>query len=82
MTFFHLGASYGLNKSNAFGTVVKLEDILIHSGYFRLDGKRILLSDKCVKAIIVDVTETPAQCSPKKDETKKGKTVFQTKTKI
>ena len=70
-TFFHLGASYGLSESNAYRTIIKIEDILMQSGYFRLDGKKALLTDKKIKTIIVDVTETPAQRPKKKEETKK-----------
>ena len=66
-TFFHLGLSYGLSESNAYRTIIKLEDILIQSGYFKLDGKKALLDDKKIKCIIVDVTETPAQRPKKKD---------------
>lgn len=68
-TFFHLGTSYGLHESNAYKTIIKIEDILIQSGYFRLSGKKMLLSDKKIKRILVDVTETPAQRPQKKDET-------------
>lgn len=58
--------SYGLSESNAYRTIIKLEDILIQSGYFKLDGKKALLDDKKIKGIIVDVTETPAQRPKKK----------------
>lgn len=68
-TFFHLGVSYGLSESNAHRTIVKLENILIQSGYFRLDGKKALLTDKKIKMILVDVTETPALRPKKKDAT-------------
>ena len=64
-TFFHLALSYGLDESNAHRTIIKLENILIKSGYFRLDGKKILTSAEKVKEILIDVTETPAQ-RPKK----------------
>jgi hypothetical protein len=70
-TFFHLGTSYGLSESNAYRTIIKLENIIIQSGYFRLDGKRILLTDSTLKGILVDVTETPAQRPKKKDATNK-----------
>lgn len=70
-TFFHLGTSYGLSESNAYRTIIKLENIIIQSGYFRLDGKRILLTDSKLKGILVDVTETPAQRPKKKDATNK-----------
>lgn len=67
-TYFHLGVSYGLHESNAQRTIVKIEDILIGSGYFRLEGKKLLLNDKLLKTILVDVTETPAQRPKKKTE--------------
>jgi Helix-turn-helix of DDE superfamily endonuclease len=65
-TFFHLSVSYGLHESNVYKTIIKIEDIIIQSGYFRLAGKKVLLTDKEVKHIIVDVTETPAQRPKKK----------------
>jgi Helix-turn-helix of DDE superfamily endonuclease len=67
-TFFHLGTTYGLSESNVYRTIIKIENIIIKSGYFRLDGNKILLTDKKVKRILVDVTETPAQRPKKKDE--------------
>ncbi len=65
-TFFHLGMSYGLDESNAYRTIIKLENILIKSGYFRLNGKKALLSDKKIETIIIDVTETTAMRPKKK----------------
>jgi hypothetical protein len=73
-TFFHLGTSYGLSESNAYRTIIKLENILITSGYFRLEGKRVLLTDKNIKTILVDVTETPAQRPQKKTQQKNNQT--------
>ena len=67
-TFFHLGLSYGLDESNAHRTIIKLENILITSGYFRLDGKKVLTSAKKIKEILIDVTELPAQRPKKKFE--------------
>lgn len=64
-TLFHLGVSYGLSESNVQRTITKIEDLLLQSGYFRLDGKKALLTDKHIKTIIVDATETPA-LRPKK----------------
>jgi Helix-turn-helix of DDE superfamily endonuclease len=64
-TFFHLGMSYGVSESNAQRNIVKIENILFQSGYFRLLGKKALLSDEHIKTILVDATETPAQ-RPKK----------------
>lgn len=65
-TFFHLATSYGLSESNAQRNVVKIEDILLGSGYFRLSGKKALLTNENIRAILVDVTETPAQRPKKK----------------
>ena len=65
-TFFHLGISYGISESNAQRNIIKIENILIQSGYFKLMGKKVLLSDKNIKTILVDVTETPAQRPKKK----------------
>jgi hypothetical protein len=79
-TFFHLGVSYGLSESNVHRTIVKLEHILIQSGYFRLDGKKALLTDKKINTIIVDVTETPALRPKKKTQQKSYKTFIKTKT--
>ena len=64
-TFFHLGLSYGLDESNAHRTIIKIENILIKSGYFRLEGEKVLASNQKIKQILIDVTETPAQ-RPKK----------------
>ena len=67
-TFFHLGTAYGLSESNAYRAITKLENIIINSGYFKLSGKKVLLTDKKIKRILVDVTETPAQRPKKKAE--------------
>lgn len=67
-TFFHLGLSYGLDESNAHRTIIKIENILIKSGYFRLEGKKVLASNQKIKQILIDVTETPAQRPKKKFE--------------
>jgi len=71
-TFFHIGNSFGLNESNVYRTIIKLENILLQSGYFRLEGKKALLIDKKIKTILVDVTETPAQRPKKKRRNKKS----------
>jgi hypothetical protein len=78
-TFFHLGTSYGLSESNAYRTIIKLENILIQSGYFRLDGKKALLTDKKIKTILIDATETPAQRPKKKKEIKNQSNVLLSK---
>jgi|APCry1669189204_1035204.scaffolds.fasta_scaffold41201_1 DDE superfamily endonuclease/Helix-turn-helix of DDE superfamily endonuclease len=71
-TYFHLGMSYGLSESNVYRTIIKIENILIKSGYFRLSGKKALLSDKKIETIIIDVTETPAMRPKRKRRNKKS----------
>lgn len=65
-TFFHIGSDFGLNESNVQRNIEQTELILIGSGYFRLSGKKILLTDKTVQNIRIDVTECPAQRPKKK----------------
>jgi hypothetical protein len=64
-TFFHIGLDYGLNETNVQRNVEKIELILVNSGYFRLEGKRVLISSSSIKNIRIDVTECPCQ-RPKK----------------
>lgn len=74
-TFFHLATDYGLSESNCQPTVVKIENILIKSGYFSLPGKKWLLSNKEIETILTDVTETAVQRPEKrvkKTENAKG----------
>lgn len=66
-TFFHIGQSYGLNESNAYRTIRKLEDILIKSRKFSLPGKKVLISpDNEIEEIIIDATESKIE-RPKKN---------------
>ena len=74
-TYFHIGQSWGLNESNVYRTVTKIEKILIKAEKFRLPGKKELLkSNKNLKTIVIDVTETPIE-RPKKNKsiTERGK---------
>lgn len=64
-TFFHLGLDYGLNESNVQRNIEKIESILIASNYFRIEGKKVLVSSNSIKSIRIDVTECIAQ-RPKK----------------
>lgn len=57
-TLFHLASNYGLSESNCQRIVVKIENILIKSGYFNLPGKKLLLSNKEIETILTDVTYT------------------------
>lgn len=71
-TFFHLGVTFGLAESNAYRTILRVEDILIKCDFFRLSGKKGLLNEQAIRSIIVDVTETPA-LRPKKRRCNKRK---------
>lgn len=44
-TFFHLGATWGVNESTAYRIIQKIENILIKSPQLRLPGKKRLISD-------------------------------------
>jgi len=67
-TLFHIGTDYGLDESNVQRTIVKIESILIRSGYFNLPGKKVLLSAEKIQTILTDATETPAARPKKKSE--------------
>ncbi len=65
-SFFHIGLDYGLNETNVQRNIEQIEKILLQSGYFRLEGKRILTTETSIKNIRVDVTECTAQRPKKK----------------
>ena len=65
-TFFQIGSDFGLNESNVQRNIEQTESILLGSGYFRLAGKKVLLIDKTIQTIRIDVTECPAQRPKKK----------------
>ena len=65
-TFFHMGLDYGLNESNVQRNIEKIETILINSGYFKIQGKRVLISSQSIKNIRIDVTECMVQRPKKK----------------
>jgi len=67
-TFDCIGASYGIHKSNVYRTIVRVENVLIKCGLFRLDGKKALLDPSTeIEVIIVDTTETAIE-RPKKGQ--------------
>ena len=64
--YFHIGKTWGVYESTAFRIVQKIENILIKSGIFKLPGKKKLIdSDRQLKTIVIDVTESPIE-RPKK----------------
>ena len=61
-TFFHLGASWGVNESTAYRIIQKIENILIKAPQLRLPGKKRLISDDCqLETVVIDVSETPIE---------------------
>jgi IS5 family transposase len=68
-TYFHIGQSWGLNESNVYRTISKVEKILIECGLFRLPGKKALLNQELEwEVVVVDVTETPIERPKKKQK--------------
>jgi hypothetical protein len=65
-THFHMGISWGLDETNVLRNVRKVEDILIKSGLFRVNGKKEALSlDSEELVLVIDVAEHEAE-RPKK----------------
>ena len=61
-TYFHIGQSWGLNESNVYRTIKKIENVLDQEKCFRLSGKKKLLKkNNNLKTIVIDVTETPME---------------------
>ena len=65
-TQFHIAGSYGVSEATVYRTINKVEDSLVHSGEFRLPGKKVLQpSDTIIEVVLVDVCEQPIE-RPKK----------------
>ena len=65
-TYFHIGVSWGLNESNVFRTIGKVENILIKSGLFNVEGKKKVKElDSDTEVLVVDVAEHEVE-RPKK----------------
>lgn len=65
-TEFHIAQSYGISEATVCRTIQKVENALVHSGKFRLPGKKALQSsDTIFEVILVDVSEQPIE-RPKK----------------
>lgn len=65
-TEFHIGLAYGVSESTVCRTIQKVENALMHSGQFRLPGKKALQgSDTRIEVILIDGTEQPIE-RPKK----------------
>ena len=70
-TFFHLGATWGINESTAYRIIQKIENILIQAPQLRLPGKKRLIQDDFqLETVVIDVSETPIE-RPKKNYSSK-----------
>ena len=67
-TYFHLGATWGVNESTAYRIIQKIENILIQAPQLRLPGKKRLIQDDFpLETVVIDVSETPIE-RPKKNK--------------
>jgi hypothetical protein len=67
-TYYQIGESYKMSESNAYRTIKYVEEILIKSGEYRLDGKKSLtMNGKGVEIVITDATEMAIE-RPKKNK--------------
>jgi hypothetical protein len=66
-TYFHIGISWGLDETNVLRNVRKVENILISSGLFNLQGKKPVKElDLETEVLVVDVAEHEVE-RPKKN---------------
>ena len=69
-TQFHIALDFGVSEATVCRTLVKVENILVRSGQFRLPSKRQLLApDDETEVTLVDVTEVPVERPPKNSGT-------------
>lgn len=67
-TYFHIGQEWGLNESNVYRTIRKVENILIQAKGFKLpDKKKLIDLSENIEVAVVDVTEHSIE-RPKKTE--------------
>ncbi len=58
-TYFHLGATWGVNESTAYRIIQKIENILIQSPQLGLLGKkRLITEDFPLETVVINVSET------------------------
>lgn len=66
-TEFHIGLTYGVSEASVCRTIQKVENALVHSGQFRLPGKKVLrTSETLIEVVVIDATEQPIE-RPKKN---------------
>ena len=61
-----LSFEFGVSETTVRDWIVWTEDVLVKCGTFRLPGKKALLEDTEIEAVLVDVTESPIE-RPKKN---------------
>jgi Helix-turn-helix of DDE superfamily endonuclease len=65
-THFHIGVSWGLDETNVLRNIRKVENILIGSGLFNVEGKKKAKQlDSETEVLVVDVAEHEVE-RPKK----------------
>ena len=61
-TYFHISEDWNISESTVCRIVHKTEKIWLNSGYFSLPGKKELMKkENGIKAILIDVTESPIE---------------------
>ena len=61
-TQFHIAGTYGVSEATVSRTITRIENALMHSGQFRLPGKKALRPAECsFEVILVDATECPIE---------------------
>ena len=66
-TQFHIAHTYGVSEATVCRTIVKVEEVLMRSGKFRLPGPKALQpSDTLIEVVLVDATEQAIE-RPKKN---------------
>ena len=67
-TQFHIATTWGLSESAVCRLIQKVEGLLLHSGAFRLPGRKQLYQNASSWSVLaVDVTESPIE-RPKKQQ--------------
>ena len=65
-TYFHIANSYGISESNCYYTIRFVEEALMRSRKFKLQGRKALLKiDVEYEVILIDASESPIE-RPKK----------------
>lgn len=69
-TYFHIATDWGVCESTICRTVHRVEDALMHSGQFRLPGKKRLFKGFGTRpqVVVMDVTETPIERPKRKQK--------------